>query len=98
MVVVHCGGEWEGYCNSGLTLCVVLSVTCPYTGTIRKVQEAAIRINRRRIHALYREKKRILQANRPSLFQSEEDEKGWDKEAEKEIEKEKMVINAIQQQ
>jgi hypothetical protein len=72
-----------------------------WLGTIRKVQEAAIRINRRKIQALYREKKKLSQQSRPTLFQTDgEDTKGdaeWNKEAEAAIEKERQTIKAIQQ-
>jgi hypothetical protein len=73
------------------------------SGTIRKVQEAAIRINRKRIQTLYREKKRLSSLNRPSLFQGDESEtkeetsSQLESEAKAAIELDKRVINAIQQ-
>jgi hypothetical protein len=67
------------------------------------VQEAAIRLNRKRIQTLYREKKRLSQLNRPSILQGEDGEadaksgsSSCDKEAEAAIEKEKKMIKAIQ--
>lgn len=77
---------------------------CLLLGTIRKVQEAAIRINRKRIQSLYREKKRLSNQSRPTLFQGDEqelpEENGsmqLDSEAKAAIEQDKRVINAIQQ-
>lgn len=67
------------------------------------MQEAAIRINRKRIQTLYREKKRLSNLNRPSLFQGDESEtkeeasSQLDSEAKAAIELDKRIINAIQQ-
>lgn len=77
--------------------CLITNIQS-YTGTIRKVQEAAIRINRKRIEALYREKKQLSEANRPSLFQDDKlSQSEVDGEAIAAIEQDRRVIHAIQQ-
>lgn len=64
------------------------------------MQEAAIRINRRRIEALYREKKHMSKVKRPALFQEEDDPSNNSEvnvEAQAAIEQDKKIIHAIQQ-
>lgn len=62
------------------------------------MQEAAIRINRRRIEELYREKKRLAQQSRPALLQDGTGEASeWDTEAARVLEEDRKTIHAIQQ-
>jgi hypothetical protein len=102
LVTLHCGGESESTRELIETLYLRPSML---PGTIRKVQEAAIRINRRRIHALYQEKKKLSQLSQPALFQGgaggKKEEHAEDPELDKAanavIERETKIIKAIQQ-
>lgn len=68
------------------------------------MQEAAIRINRRRIQTLHREKRKLLNSSRPELLQGKDQESmgedetlQMDNEIKAAIEHDKRIINAIQQ-
>jgi hypothetical protein len=68
------------------------------------VQEAAIRINRRRIQTLHRDKRKLLNSSRPELLQGKDQESmgedetlQMDNEIKAAIEHDKRIINAIQQ-